>query len=509
MPWKAILTSLQDVSNWKNDTLPIAEIEEFVSQNSHDNTTSGERVLQDLVSLFKQLNIKPEANSQTIQFINLIVIILPCVDASGCSKLFWDSLFKPILYLEQVEVVDAVTKILECSFKQGDSKSLVRELLEAFVATTTDQWRQATLQPTRKNFQDPGSFKSAEKIIFAYGMEHPLEFYELLNEMTLKAESRLDSFLLLKTFLILDGAPTYYLIDSVLFDSVVMSCLLDVSPSVFLTAISILTILMPIVAFKAVSRFSQLIQIFFKALVWENAYLPRLRDSVYEKSKVLDKILVQCALQSVERSFDEYFTVLYGMFPQHVMQELGEWMQGQWKPENFKASMAPVLDPFDNLIDNLDFKSSYACRIKDLIHRHRLHPESICSLEQEFTQPWFLSLEASETMLTCFELRIIDREPLVSQEYDTSTFSDLTQTLLKVNNSLHGYLDQEQGVTCSTDNLFIIKVFYYILLNESFSKECMRQYHMMHIKRLRKRLLTQDFQKADKEAMVSTINVDA
>jgi hypothetical protein len=126
-----------------------------------------------------------------------------------------------------------------------------------------------------KNPLYDGNPTSIERVIFAYGMTRPLKFYELLNEMAIDPSTRLNSFLLLKTFLILEGAPTYYLIDSILFNTVVHSALIDTEVSVFQTAVIILTILLPIVAFKACPLLNQLLYILLRAIQWEIGYPKR------------------------------------------------------------------------------------------------------------------------------------------------------------------------------------------------------------------------------------------
>ena len=47
----------------------------------------------------------------------------------------------------------------------------------------------------------------------------------------------------------------------------------------------------------------------------------------------------------------------------------------------------------------------------------------------------------------------------------------------------------------------LLKMYYFILLNENFFKECMRQYHMMHIRRMRKNRMVKDL---DQDAALET-----
>lgn len=51
----------------------------------------------------------------------------------------------------------------------------------------------------------------------------------------------------------------------------------------------------------------------------------------------------------------------------------------------------------------------------------------------------------------------------------------------------------------SLDPVILLKIFYIILMNEGFFKECMRQYHIMHIRALRKTHISEHFKQANIE----------
>ena len=57
---------------------------------------------------------------------------------------------------------------------------------------------------TLKISLDPSRIPKLEYVVFSFGMGKPLLFYELLNDMALDISSRLQAFLLLKSFLILE-----------------------------------------------------------------------------------------------------------------------------------------------------------------------------------------------------------------------------------------------------------------------------------------------------------------
>jgi hypothetical protein len=77
-------------------------------------------------------------------------------------------------------------------------------------------------------------------------------------------------------------------------------------------------------------------------------------------------------------------------------------------------------------------------------------------------------------MVACFEKKISE----TMEKTDISSLDNLSDVLLKINLCLHGSFvsppDSVDKIQSSSgiDNLYILKVFYFILLNEVFFKEC-------------------------------------
>jgi hypothetical protein len=301
--------------------------------------------------------------------------------------------------------------------------------------------------------------------------------------------------------LLTKGAPTYYLIDSVLFETVVLSAMIDVHISVLSTAISLLTILLPIVAFKAVNRFNQLIAILLGAVRWE-IYLPL---GIGKDGYSIDKEFMPITIQAISRCVDHYFTVLYGMFPSNVLQHLSRWFENhQWPVVNVQG--------FESVKSNLTLPNSNPNEIKicqnrfyEMLNSHVISPNLLKSTQQEFDTPWFLELEASETMIDCFKLRL-SQEQIYTRIELLDSFDNLSRALLEIHGKLHGHLSHELSKN-QIDYDAAIKIHFYTLLNDAFFKECMRQYHMMHIKRLRKKILISDANSINIDHLVSKPNI--
>lgn len=254
--------------------------------------------------------------------------------------------------------------------------------------------------------------------------------------------------------------------------------------------------MLPIIGSKATQYLPMLSQILYQAVAWETVY-PSIINSNLNAAFLIqteeEKKLMDMIMQAVPRCVGQYFTVFYGMFPQTVLQLA---TSKQPLPAITNRKFEPVIDPIATSISTAPVKKISA-RFRSLFATHRLHPDLVP--REKRADAWFSQLEASEIMLICFEQRI---EPDVVSSDNEQLEQDLNQVcsaLLKLNNHMHGLVKQPRidinmlsldlRQLESLDAMYCVKVFCYILLNESFFKECMRQYHMMHIKRLRKKIL--------------------
>jgi hypothetical protein len=198
------------------------------------------------------------------------------------------------------------------------------------------------------------------------------------------------------------------------------------------------------------------------------------------------------------------------MFPCTVLDRLGKAIQDIKisTPSNSNFPILPdqLAKHRNEILENLDdFNEQCSTRIKSLLQSHKCHFQSIISnIEKEQENPWFINKVASEIIVTCFALYCDESEQGFTKDTNTfrKDFESLEQvsfTVLRINTFLYGPTFQQFSQSASTNQLdpvILLKIFYIILMNEGFFKECMRQYHMMHIRSLKKQIIANKFEKA-------------
>jgi DNA mismatch repair ATPase MutS len=99
---------------------------------------------------------------------------------------------------------------------QGRLRNCAKRLLDCFISETQNRWSTfgsielGKEQFTQKMALDPSRIPRLEYVVFSFGMAQPLLFYELLNDMALDINTRLQAFMLLKSFLILEVIYTSF-----------------------------------------------------------------------------------------------------------------------------------------------------------------------------------------------------------------------------------------------------------------------------------------------------------
>jgi hypothetical protein len=136
------------------------------------------RLLSDYFSFFKHFLLSPN-DLESVQITSKIV--------SGClcAHIEPDSQF-------QARLTIAERKLLECYVNETHQRWKIFEKVASGVSTQFD-----------KIAMDPSRIPRLEYVIFSFGMAKPLIFYGLLNDLAIDPMTRLHSFMLLKSFLIL------------------------------------------------------------------------------------------------------------------------------------------------------------------------------------------------------------------------------------------------------------------------------------------------------------------
>jgi hypothetical protein len=261
-PWKQIYAKLDDLSD--------VELESWASKNLwNDAASKHEKISQDLL----QVN--------TPDLLRIISCLAPSLHPVKLLQNYFTLLTSVLLdQNESLERLNQCTKIATLALKTedesltGDIKAFAKQFFGCLVKESKARWN--TFEGITKGHPkkdqialDPSRIPRLEFVLFSFGMAKPLIFYGLLNDLAKDPETRLQALMLLKTFLILEGSPTYYLIDSELYKTVIISSLCDTETSLFLTSVTILTIILPIVATKTVVHLDELISILVLALKFE------------------------------------------------------------------------------------------------------------------------------------------------------------------------------------------------------------------------------------------------
>jgi hypothetical protein len=269
MQWKQLCKTLQQDPQFDWES-----IQTFSEHNPWDENESQE--LSD--------KIANDIQSYSGNKMKLLQALAPALEPGRLLLDHFSYLCSKLLDPDDLATVEIASDIVRRCFTahldaespfQSRITTAARQFLQVFVAETNSRWTAFENIAHRKSIfddqiaLDPIHIPRLEYAIFSFGMSKPLVFYDLLYELGMDPSTRLHCFTLLKTFLVLEGAPTYYLIDSDLYKIVIQSAVNDTDVPVFLTAITILTILLPIVAVKAVKHLDNLTWILMKALRWE------------------------------------------------------------------------------------------------------------------------------------------------------------------------------------------------------------------------------------------------
>jgi hypothetical protein len=269
MQWKQLWKSLQQDPQFEWESL-----QRFSEHNPWDPSESQE--LSD--------KIANDIQGYSGNKMKLLHALAPALEPGRLLLDHFSFLCSKLLDPDDLRTVEIASEIVRRCFTshvdvdspfQSRITTAARQFLQVFVSETNSRWTAFENIAHRNSIfddqiaLDPIHIPRLENAIFSFGMSKPLAFYDLLYELGMDPSTRLHCFTLLKTFLILEGAPTYYLIDSELYKIVIQSAVNDTDAPVFLTAITILTILLPIVAVKAVKHLDNLTWILMKAFRWE------------------------------------------------------------------------------------------------------------------------------------------------------------------------------------------------------------------------------------------------
>lgn len=198
MSFKQILPVIQNFIELKPANLQT--VREFAVANTwaKDSLALAERNAVDLHLLYKP----------SFEFILILKILLPTFDPLLVLERYMCVLFIPKLqHSENFETIENIQSMIKDIFKNDshDYKTHVMSLMLGFCRQSNDCWEKIMSSNAPMHKINLGTeINSIENIIYEYGMSNPAEFYELLNELAVCAATRLNAFILLKKYLVLE-----------------------------------------------------------------------------------------------------------------------------------------------------------------------------------------------------------------------------------------------------------------------------------------------------------------
>ena len=113
-----------------------------------------------------------------------------------------------------------------------------------------------------------------------------------------------------------------------------------------------MTILLPIVATKSLPHLDQLIFILLKAIDWEISFpfiITNFSHNNAGEGEKLDEVLAMHSVFSVHRCVNQYFTVLYGMFPSNITIRLSNFLKGMENYISLQFDLHKAHDAFEEI----------------------------------------------------------------------------------------------------------------------------------------------------------------
>ncbi|KAJ3260611.1 hypothetical protein HK103_000221 [Boothiomyces macroporosus] len=406
------------------EVLDVGELESFALHNPWNPDDKN-----DLDKLSGQLQSIPEPNK-----LQVLQVLQPAFEPGRFILDHFDYLTSILLNPSNLENGETATKLLADTFRtyvppdseyQTTLALAARKILDTYVSETQGRWDTFEQIVAGKSvFEyniplDPNRIPKLEYVAFQYGMSNPLSFYNLLNQLAVEVETRLHAFMLLKLFLIVEDTPTYYLIDADLFGTVISSTVNDTDICIFQTALTIITIFLPIVAVKSVSKLDELLSVLITAIRWEVWYPEMLRHASPRKEHSAEHGKYAC---------------------------LSDYLNDRYVPPPNTASFKVAPDSLQKYVDiahkaaQWDEKVYITKRIENLIQSHKCHLNAIVStVEKERKEPWFLKNEASDIIISCFQLYVKEYDSnieLITEEFET--LEQVSASIMRINTFLHG-----------------------------------------------------------------------
>ncbi|GIZ41286.1 hypothetical protein CKM354_000459700 [Cercospora kikuchii] len=250
-----------------------------------------------------------------------------------------------------------------------------------------------------------------ETVLVNFGKKHPRRLFYGLDDMIVKADTRLQGLTLLSSFLRHQAPHLYQVTRTPLVDSLLKCLMNDTCTTVLSVALTSLIMLFPHIPASLKDRLPRLFLVYSRLLCWERFSAlsddaqkslvtdDRISSSPYDHDDVgIDVSWEKCRPRedSTEAATPElkmYFTYLYGLYPLNFMSYIR-------KPRKYlRTANFPGADDFD--LDQAVIRS----RSEQFRHVHLLHPNFYnLTIEEELDDPKWPKTDPADVVADCHAL---------------------------------------------------------------------------------------------------------
>ncbi|RKO89063.1 hypothetical protein BDK51DRAFT_28898, partial [Blyttiomyces helicus] len=468
--------------------------------------------------------------------------LLPACDPTRFVAAWWDPFLRPVLvscrWKPLVDVCSAlVVDMLTMdpwewlSIPASAALPVVmhfrRIVMGCYCADRDEVWRRmGSEKDPGVNILAPGGLAFWESVagtnlgavLCSFGIAKAKSFFSLMTEYFISKEHRLITLILTDQFVRKEK---------------------DTHPMIVCTALNVITCLMPVFSTRLVQVLDRLMAMLVRIVYWEGASALAVKLSVAggeDETSTLPS-LAPYMQSSIRRCIDDYFTLLYGMFPANTMHFLRGFM-GKKRRDYGSVSDPPAAgpafqvaaDPFEAVrkqiadLDDVDEDEIAGERIKSLVKSHKLHPNIVLfSPEAELADPQLSRSEPSEIVMASLELRVGGQEstePVRIEHIAAANPSGLPddglQTILNINRVIRGAIssdivrpDPTRPSPSIPPNPQVdpLKLQVFLLLNEVNHEAYMRLQHVQHISRLKKDRMAEEVREADRQDLYEKLKL--
>ncbi|EME40958.1 hypothetical protein DOTSEDRAFT_74497 [Dothistroma septosporum NZE10] len=263
--------------------------------------------------------------------------------------------------------------------------------------------------------------RQAETVLVAFARKMPKHFFNSLDDLIVRAETRLQGLTLLSAFLQNQVPHLYNVMHTPLMDDLLKCLMNDTSTTILSVALTSLIMLMPHIPGSLGEKLPRLFLVYSRLLCWEK-FSPL--STAAQKSLVTDDRIPSDSQDhgdvgidptwerarprddTVEATTPEvmtYFTYLYGLYPLNFMSYVR-------KPRRFLKNLEfPGADEFD--LDQTVIRS----RTDQYRQAHLLHPNFFnMTIEEELIDTKWPKMDPADVVAECHALSLTSKPALMS-----------------------------------------------------------------------------------------------